>query len=568
MRDQLFKKLSAPLVILCITAVLISTAYAQGADEQKEVSVGLAQQIGNFYAWALGIGGLIALGVLVFGGILYTASAGNASRQDDAKQWITGSFIGLALLFGSWFILNTINPELTKLTDLKLLANKAAESLTGSGEFPAQEGGVVVIDGKTCPLGNNPAISDSCDAPRSVGAAGGRHAGIDIFASLGTPLYAMENGVIGDRWGWDNAGGWRFWLYGDSGDKYYYAHTYSMDGVPRPGTRVNVGDQVGRVGNTGETAPRTGGEPGAQFASHLHLGWKSAAGGASCGLPSEGYHNPTRLLKALCEAGVGGAADVTVGAPELTQVLNKPQYRSFGVSFQEIGGQGASVNSNKQLQSASLYKLFVAKYLYEQREKGRISFDTTVDLSRIDLAYAKREDQRDGTPYPWGTKTKIPIKECLPQMISASENACGAALKAFARDLAGGESQINAQSGGNSTLYPQRTTAGDVANLLSQIAQGELVNQAVSAEFERLLQSQIHQGKIPKGVPSGAQVGNKTGEIWPDEGLGYTNSHDAAIIRYNGKTYILVVLTTYSPADGRTNQTIQQLTRELFATLK
>lgn len=94
----------------------------------EEVSVGIAEQIGNFYQWALGIGGLIALGVLVFAGVLYTASAGNASRQDDAKNWLLGAIIGLLLLFGSYIILYTINPELTKLEDLKLIVNKAAQT--------------------------------------------------------------------------------------------------------------------------------------------------------------------------------------------------------------------------------------------------------------------------------------------------------------------------------------------------------------------------------------------------------------------------------------------------------
>src|SRR3972149_1919706 len=100
------------------------------AAEETTVSLGLAPQIANFYQWALGIGGLVALGIIVFGGILYTVSAGNASKQDDAKQWITGALIGLLLLFGSYLILNTINPGLTKLKDLKLIVNKAAERVS------------------------------------------------------------------------------------------------------------------------------------------------------------------------------------------------------------------------------------------------------------------------------------------------------------------------------------------------------------------------------------------------------------------------------------------------------
>ncbi|MBI2506707.1 MAG: hypothetical protein HYW00_01030, partial [Candidatus Colwellbacteria bacterium] len=98
-----------------------------------EQPLGLAPQIADFYQWALGIGGIVALGVIIFGGILYTVSAGNSSRQEDAKQWITSALMGLLLLFGSFLILNTINPELTKLKDLNLVVNEAAQgTFTGS----------------------------------------------------------------------------------------------------------------------------------------------------------------------------------------------------------------------------------------------------------------------------------------------------------------------------------------------------------------------------------------------------------------------------------------------------
>lgn len=263
-----FKKLLGLLVIIFVTGVLNAVVYVQAAEQQKEVSLGLAQQIGNFYAWALGIGGLVALGVLVFGGILYTVSAGNASKQDDAKQWITGSIVGLIILFGSWFILNTINPELTKLKDLRLLANKATENTdTLDGYEPK------IIDGATCPIAGSYNYSNDFSVPR----ADGIHGGIDIFAERGTPLVAIESGVINGRnaWveGWQNSGGWRLWLYGDSGYRYYYAHQDSKDCVAKPGTRVEAGDPIGCVGNTGgrsgegkrEVGAREAGEP------HLHL---------------------------------------------------------------------------------------------------------------------------------------------------------------------------------------------------------------------------------------------------------------------------------------------------------
>jgi hypothetical protein len=66
----------------------------------------------NILNWAIGIGSVVAVGVIVYGGILYTASAGKPSMQEDAKEWIKSAIYGLLLLFASYLILNTINPAL------------------------------------------------------------------------------------------------------------------------------------------------------------------------------------------------------------------------------------------------------------------------------------------------------------------------------------------------------------------------------------------------------------------------------------------------------------------------
>ncbi len=92
------------------------------------MEIPIAGQIANLYAWALGIGALVALGALIFGGILYTTSAGNESRIGEAKEWVLGAVIGLFLLFGSYLILNIINPELTKLENITLKKNTPAEA--------------------------------------------------------------------------------------------------------------------------------------------------------------------------------------------------------------------------------------------------------------------------------------------------------------------------------------------------------------------------------------------------------------------------------------------------------
>ena len=65
--------------------------------------------------FSLSVVGITALGVLVFAGVRYISSAGNASAQEDAKKWIWDAILGLLLLLASFLILNTINPDLTEL---------------------------------------------------------------------------------------------------------------------------------------------------------------------------------------------------------------------------------------------------------------------------------------------------------------------------------------------------------------------------------------------------------------------------------------------------------------------
>ena len=99
---------------------------------------------------------------------------------------------------------------------------------------------------------------DSWGFPRS----GGRtHKGIDIFAPYGTPLVAIETGTI-TRIGTVNLGGQRIWLEGDSGTHWYYAHLSDYAEGLYVGQRVDPGDLVGYVGDSGNAK----GTP-----PHLHL---------------------------------------------------------------------------------------------------------------------------------------------------------------------------------------------------------------------------------------------------------------------------------------------------------
>ena len=103
-----------------------------------------------------------------------------------------------------------------------------------------------------------PALQQSFDEERGER----RHEAIDILAPRGTPVRAVDAGVIGKLFT-SARGGITVYQYHPSGAFcYYYAHLDRYPEGLREGQRVNAGDVVGYVGTTGN-APRN--------TPHLHF---------------------------------------------------------------------------------------------------------------------------------------------------------------------------------------------------------------------------------------------------------------------------------------------------------
>lgn len=68
-----------------------------------------------FYEWGISIGVLFAFISIVVAGFKYLTSTGDTNKLTEAKNRIKASFFGLALLLGTYLILNTINPQLVSL---------------------------------------------------------------------------------------------------------------------------------------------------------------------------------------------------------------------------------------------------------------------------------------------------------------------------------------------------------------------------------------------------------------------------------------------------------------------
>ncbi len=131
---------------------------------------------------------------------------------------------------------------------------------------------------RTCPVDGASSFVDSFGAPRS----GGRtHQGIDMIAARGTPLVAIEEGVV-FRISTGGRGGVTVWLRTGNGDEYFYGHLDAWAPGLSVGRHLDLGELLGTVGSTGNaryTVP------------HLHFEYHPGGGSAV---------NPYSLVADLC----------------------------------------------------------------------------------------------------------------------------------------------------------------------------------------------------------------------------------------------------------------------------
>jgi beta-lactamase class A len=197
-------------------------------------------------------------------------------------------------------------------------------------------------------------------------------------------------------------------------------------------------------------------------------------------------------------------------------------------------GETASYAASRQTESASLYKLFVAKSIFQ----------------RIDIGQLSPTDQAGGG-------TGRTIDGCLTIMINISDNDCGRALGTILGW--GTQNQALGLEGYKQTdlSSPQQTSAADVAQLLERLYNSTLVSAGSGAEFLALLKSQRVNNRLPVGLPTGTAIAHKTGDL-----DGYV--HDAGIV-YGPKTdYLVVAMSGPWDAPGNAAALLASLSQQLW----
>jgi len=173
-KDMLIKSLKFTIIFSLLFAILnIPPIYATGLNFKPQIDIGgeftkganvtisnstqtIGEYIKQIYKYAIGVVAIIAVVVMMIGGVLWITASGNPSQVGSAQQYISGALTGLVLVMSSYVILRTINPDLVNLkvhsintVTIASSSNMIAGCCCDRAETAQREGYFKCIDVKT-----------------------------------------------------------------------------------------------------------------------------------------------------------------------------------------------------------------------------------------------------------------------------------------------------------------------------------------------------------------------------------------------------------------------------------
>jgi len=211
-----------------------------------------------------------------------------------------------------------------------------------------------------------------------------------------------------------------------------------------------------------------------------------------------------------------------------TYVADAAQKMNVRIAIQQLDGGkwSAAARADDSTPSASTYKLFVSKWLFDQMDKGTIHWDD----SMLDTT----------------------VSTCFDRMTIASTNPCA---ESWLAQL--GRSNMNQYvyglgfSHGTTFTSPIAThsTASDLQRIMIGVNDCSMI---CGAHRDRLLRS-LATHPYRYGIPAGSE-----GQVWDKVGFLWDYVHDTAIVKHPKGTYVMTIMTK-----GQSYATIASLTREI-----
>jgi beta-lactamase class A len=236
-----------------------------------------------------------------------------------------------------------------------------------------------------------------------------------------------------------------------------------------------------------------------------------------------------------------------------------------------------SVHADEWFHAASTIKVPVLLGVFDAIEQGRFQPHSRVHvrnrfISIADGSAYRLESERDANAAVHDAIGRmLTIRELAWHMITTSSNLAtnllldivgleavqdtltrlqlhGIELKRGVEDMKAWEAGIN-----------NRVTAAGLLQALCAIEEKKAISAGASEEMLVILHGQEFKRGIPAGLPEGARVEHKTGEM-------STVAHDAGIVYLEDREpYVLVILTEWAAQEGKRHDTIAAISRAVYS---
>jgi beta-lactamase class A len=186
-------------------------------------------------------------------------------------------------------------------------------------------------------------------------------------------------------------------------------------------------------------------------------------------------------------------------------------------------GRGAALDGDREMPSASLYKLPV---LFSVFETG-LSMGEELPITEEARSY-------DSGTMELGVGETLTVAEALERMVTLSDNTAAVMLGSRV-----GANRINADLAGlgmettHYSLERMTTSALDMLRYLDLLSRGRMVSPAASADMLHLMLRQRVNDRLPRLLPDDVQVAHKTGNLpgtVNDVGIVYGPTSSVAIV--------------------------------------
>ena len=154
------------------------------------------------------------------------------------------------------------------------------------------------------------------------------HLGNDLMGSIGTPIIAVESGIV-EQLGWNQYGGWRVGIRSFDGKRYYYYahlrkdHPY-VEGLEK-GDTIKAGDVIGYLGMTGYSIKENVNNINV---AHLHFGMQLIFDESQVDSPNEIWIDVYEIIEFLKTNISFSFLQVYVFFSEITYTVN-PSYAAL-----------------------------------------------------------------------------------------------------------------------------------------------------------------------------------------------------------------------------------------------